>query len=232
MAASVIHDGYYAGMHTGTVPAWQDGDRIDAGMELTMSHDIYAEGIRKCGTKGQQDTIKTAKVIKRTYMLLGVTDVVMPETLPPVEGEALTGLKTLGVLKLKPWVMEDGDSVNPEIPADEMGEFDLWLEKENLQYCFKGMKIEARVHRLDNGMRFIDSITVNPTSLSAPIYSMLMIHRASCAASTCFLTRRKMIRSSLDRKACGPGHTSGYTVFSRGPVGGDLCRKPPGNSVI
>lgn len=160
MACSTIFDGYYAGMNAGVNPPWLEKSDIEVGMPITTAWSSFFMGLQQHGTTAQQKSAETTKVIKRSYMLLEVVDVVIPESIPSEEeGQIFTGLKTLGKLKVQSFAPEvNGEQ--PDVPEEDTVELELWIEKEHLQYCFKGMKVEGRVHELDNGVRFIDGITV------------------------------------------------------------------------
>lgn len=164
IACSTLFDGYYAGLDVGDIPNdWCDAKLGSAGMSVEKATKVFIAGIKQRGTERQLLTAEVAQIAKRRYMLLEVIEVNLPQNAPSQakegEGEYFIGLQTLGTLKVRSWAPE----INGEaeiIPDYERIPFDLWLEKEHLQYCFKGMKIEGRVHELDNGVKFIDSITV------------------------------------------------------------------------
>lgn len=70
-----------------------------------------------------------------------------------------TGLNSLGRLLVKVWVPDGPEE--QETPETELDEFEIWLEMEVLQYCFVGMHIEAKVHIMNSGIIWIDSVTVS-----------------------------------------------------------------------
>lgn len=70
-----------------------------------------------------------------------------------------TGLNALGRLLVKVWVPEGPEE--QETLETELDEFEIWLEMEVLQYCFVGMHLEAKVHTMNSGIIWIDSVTVS-----------------------------------------------------------------------
>lgn len=72
------------------------------------------------------------------------------------------GVKELGTLDVKPWVYE-GERM-PKHGLPEEG-WKLWVEKEVGIYMYVGMKMEAAVYTLSNGLRYIDTTTVRLSTL-------------------------------------------------------------------
>lgn len=69
------------------------------------------------------------------------------------------GLNALGRLLVKVWVPEGPEE--QEALDTELDEFEILLEMEVLQYCFVGMHLEAKMHTMNSGIIWIDSVTVS-----------------------------------------------------------------------
>ncbi|KAL7267400.1 hypothetical protein RUND412_010017 [Rhizina undulata] len=152
-ACSTLFQGFYAGMRDDSY-TWDSGPAAAIGLTEEEAKKIYLSGLSERGTAIQQERGINVKVISREFLSLEVVDIIFPGR----ETEGGTGLgrgvKALGKLILKVWVPE-GD----EWPETQLDEFEIWLEKEVLQWTFVGMKMEARVHCLSSGVIWIDNVT-------------------------------------------------------------------------
>jgi hypothetical protein len=169
MACSTIYDGFYAGIGD-TDKTWDVGLDKEAGLNEKLAKELIPVALSKRGTPEQQAKGLNREVVKRDYMSLEVVEVVMPpsdprlnkdddKTLP--ENKFFRGTQALGCLKVKPWIPEDPLVEHYELPEEQCEVLEIWLEKTVLQFCFVGMHLEARVHRFDDGIIFIDSVTVS-----------------------------------------------------------------------
>lgn len=125
--------------------------------ERSNAPDIYGAAV---DILGGGKIAKEAKLVKKEFMSVEVVEIIMRPIVKDEGGEFFSGINTLGVLKVKPVILEeDGiDKSKMAPPPDEV--IEIWLERRALQYCFVGMKIEASINRLSNGINFIDSVTV------------------------------------------------------------------------
>ena len=87
------------------------------------------------------------------------------------------GAKELGSIDVKAWVYE-GERM-PKHGLPEEG-WKLWVEKDIRMYLFVGMKVQAVVYTLSNGLFYLDTVTVS-SCLSAldcfdRRFSVLMRH--------------------------------------------------------
>ena len=172
MACSTLYDGAYAGIYDPEA-TWDDSSRaLEAGLDPRVAKEMVLAGINRRGTPEQ-----IAKGLDRTltkfkhYLSLEVLEVVMPGPDPPLPENADMSLpdnkyfrntQALGYLKVTPWVPEEPfkeDQLDVEKHLRGL-EIIIWLEKICLQYCFPRMHLEAKVHKFDDGLIFIDSITV------------------------------------------------------------------------
>lgn len=127
------------------------------------SEDMVKEGLKKVGSVEQQDVGIKAEEVKKEYMSMIVVGKVVPIVDVGMQdnGKFFHGQDTLGVLRLKPCVLEE-DGVDMDAVENLKDEIiEIWLEKEALELCFEGMFIEAAVHRMNTGFNFIDTVTVS-----------------------------------------------------------------------
>jgi len=171
MACSTIFDGYYAGIDS-KESTWAEG-LGPAGYDEDTADQIVKCALDKYGTAKQKVKGLLRSVVRRDYMSLEVVEVVLPAWEPPPpksadkslpENKYFRGLHALGKLKLKPWVPSEANEEREILPEDQNEVLEIWLEKAIIQYCFIGMHIEARVHRLEDDVNFIDSVTGVMTS--------------------------------------------------------------------
>ncbi|PUU75857.1 Argonaute complex, subunit Arb1 [Tuber borchii] len=177
MACSTLFGGHYAGMKDET----QTWDTLTPPIGLTIKEatDIFNACVQARGTSEQKEAGLNVEITKAEYMGMEVIGIIFPNlerkrgkdevkaeepegskananengnpTAKPYEA---TGLKALGRLLVKPWTPDD------ELPPEtDLVEFDIWIELEVLQFCFTGMHLEAKVHRLSSGIFWIDSVT-------------------------------------------------------------------------
>jgi len=178
MACSTLFGGHYAGMKDETM-TW-DTLTPPIGLTTKEATDIFNACVQARGTPEQKEAGLNVKITKAEYMGMEVIGIVFPnlerkrgkdeakaeepegsktnaneDNNPAPKPYEATGLKALGRLLVKPWTPDD--EMEPET---DLVEFDIWLELEVLQFCFTGMHIEAKVHRLSSGIFWIDSVTV------------------------------------------------------------------------
>ena len=173
MACSIIYDGFYAGICEPD-KTWDKTDKV-VGYDDATAREIVGIALSYRGTDEQKAHGLTRKVVRRDYMSLEVIEVLpgpSPAQLPKgadkslPENKYFRGTQTLGKLRVKPWIPEDPTTEEQhELPKNQIEVIDIWLEKTILQFCFPGMHMEARVHRCDDGLVFIDSVTVKPIPL-------------------------------------------------------------------
>lgn len=178
MACSTLFGGHYAGMKDET----QTWDTLTPPIGLTNKEatDIFNACVQARGTSDQKEAGLNVEITKAEYMGMEVIGIIFPNlerkrgkdeakaeepegskananenNNPTAKPYEVTGLKALGRLLVKPWTPDD------ELPPEtDLVEFDIWLELEVLQFCFTGMHLEAKVHRLSSGIFWIDSVTV------------------------------------------------------------------------
>ncbi|CUS14282.1 unnamed protein product [Tuber aestivum] len=177
MACSTLFGGHYAGMK-GENQTW-DTLTPPVGLTIQEATGIFNACVQTRGTPEQKEMGLNVGITKAEFMGMEVTGIIFPNlerkrgkdetrvegsggakpdtdenTNPAAKPYEATGLKALGRLLLKPWAPDD------ELPPEtDLAEFDIWLELEVLQFCFTGMHLEAKVHRLSSGIFWIDSVT-------------------------------------------------------------------------
>ncbi|RPB05968.1 hypothetical protein L873DRAFT_8740 [Choiromyces venosus 120613-1] len=186
MACSTLFGGHYAGMKDES-QSW-DTLSPPVGLTTNEAIEIFNACVQARGTPEQKEMGLDVDVVKAEYVGMEVTGIVFPnierkrvnkveakeenttttdantdgKSNPPTptptpagtkQYEA-TGVRALGKLLVKPWTPDD--EIQPET---DLGEFAIWLELEVLQFCFTGMHLEAKVHRLSSGIIWIDSVT-------------------------------------------------------------------------
>jgi hypothetical protein len=174
MACSTVYGGFYAGLGD-TDKSWKvgvfdkQGNPQEAGLSEKLAEELILVALSKRGTPEQQANGLARKVVRKDYMSLEVEQIVPAPPDPRLykeddkslpENKFFRGTQALGSLKVKPWIPEDPLVEHYELPQDQCEVFEILLEKTVLQYCFVGMHLEARVHRFDDGLIFVDSITV------------------------------------------------------------------------
>ncbi|KAG0134310.1 Argonaute complex, subunit Arb1 [Tuber indicum] len=177
MACSTLFGGHYAGMKDET----QTWDTLTPPVGLTTREatDIFNACVQARGTPEQKEMGLDVKITKAEFMGMEVIGIVFPNlerkrdkdeakaeepegsetntdenTNPAAKPYEATGLKALGRLLVKPWTPDDESQ-----PETDLIEFEIWLELEVLQFCFSGMHLEAKVHKLNSGIFWIDSVT-------------------------------------------------------------------------
>ena len=168
MACSTIYGGWYEGI--GDTMAWKSPINRDVGYDQETAKQLVSVGVSKIGSPDQKAHGIDREVVRRDYMSLEVIKILMPEPEPAYpdgedkllpENKYFRRSQTLGKLIAKPWIPEDPLDEDRELLADQHEEIEIVLEKGLLQFCFTGMHLEARVHRCDDGLVFIDSVTVS-----------------------------------------------------------------------
>lgn len=171
MACSTLYDGFYAGMRS-DAEVWDDITLSQpVGLTPRQATEIFNACVEKRGTAKQKEIGLDARVVKAEYLGMEVTGVILPSQEKAEEkdredeedseegGYNPTGPKALGKLLVKVWVAEGQTR-----PDTDLDEFEIWLDTDALQFCFVGMHIEAKVHRLSSGIIWIDNVTVcNPS---------------------------------------------------------------------
>jgi hypothetical protein len=176
-ACSTIFDGFYRDIYSGPENTWNEADSKQAGLPDNIAKEMVSVALSKRGTAEQRENGCHRKVLRRDYMSLEVTEVILPErerisktddkNLP--ENKYFRGVNALGILRVKPWVPEDPyEDEPPVLPPDQQDELEFWLEKSILQYCFVGMHLETRVYRFKDGLNYIDSVTVSIFLINPP----------------------------------------------------------------
>jgi len=171
-ACSTLYGGAYAGM-CDPEATWDDVPRpIMAGLDPDIAKKLVVVGLSRLGTPEQISRGLDRKVTSfKHFLSLEVLEVVMPDPSPVLpenadtslpENKYFRNLQALGYINATAWTPhEPFEDDPPEIEDHLRGlEIIIWLEKICLQYCFPGMHIEAKVHRFDDGVIFIDSVTV------------------------------------------------------------------------
>lgn len=131
---------------------------------------LVETALKKRGTPEQQALGVGRKVVKRHFLSVQVIEVYNPpsewvqdkdadKTLP--ENKYYQKTQTLGWIKVKPWVPEDPYVIPEELPLDQLDEITIWLEKTVVQWCFVGMKMATKIHWFEDGLVFMDDVTVS-----------------------------------------------------------------------
>ena len=197
MACSTIYGGFYAGVGD-LDKTWDDSADMnkDAGYDDSTARVIVTAALSKRGTPEQRANGLSRRLVRKDFMSLEVTEVVpaapmtAEEWADPAlfENKYFCRTQALGKLRVKTWRPEDPDAESDDAEDDwQPGEFDIWLEKIAYQYCFVGMHLEACVHTMDDGLVFIDTVTVRfpPHVILFPQLTIPRCRRGFSVHSSC-----------------------------------------------
>lgn len=179
-AVSTLYGGRYQGAHMGDAawaiddPNYEDWGKADQGLTIPEAERIFKTAIAFAGNdemflKVMAEDVEIIKSEARAYEVVAIErpDLKTVEEYANVknfQGE-LGFIKALGILKLKRW---EGPQLVPEDFTDDEGDSALveeenviesfWLEDDLLHLCYVGLKMELKVHELNIGVKFFDTI--------------------------------------------------------------------------
>jgi hypothetical protein len=181
-SASSLFGGSHAGMFTGD-KTWardlqKEGVSLnEIGMRDEEARIKFNTGIAAMGTDEQQDLLGTTslKIIKKESAGLDITTIQRPGDITreiyalqsDLVRDKLCNLEPLGKLVCKTWHADDCDEW--DLPRDkypdgrphklnEAKEFEFWVEESVLDECFIGMKIDASIITLQDGITILDDV--------------------------------------------------------------------------
>ena len=124
------------------------------------THETYRQQL-------EEKTTKIASVNENTGF--EVTEIIFPdqETLDFYAQPELAGLKPVGKLRAKTWIIPTaaGEDLTEEEEAalaartPEVKHYEFWIEQDILSRCVVGMKVEATVTELSFGVSYFDAIS-------------------------------------------------------------------------
>lgn len=158
--------------------AWQKanqnngGGTFDPGQSDTKARQTFMTGMvsldldiaSKLSPSGNSRITQEEEVVKvESDVGMEVMSILPPsdETVAFYE-ELGADLSPIGKIVCKPWVSPGfGDwdlppGVSPEMPTSET--YTIYLERDMLNLCFKGMKLEGNVHTLACGLQWLDAV--------------------------------------------------------------------------
>lgn len=181
-SASTLFGGSYAGLFTGDKTWAQEAQKEgvivnEMGLRDQEARIKFSTGIAVLGTDEQQDLIGPAKlkILSKESTGLEITAIDMPDKATKetyaehseIVKHKLGQLEPLGKLKCKAWYAGDCDEWDlpkgkypdgrPQI-VDRGKEFEFWVEESVLSECFLGMKIDATVITLEDGLTILDEV--------------------------------------------------------------------------
>jgi hypothetical protein len=170
-ACSTIYHGHYQDLGDEDM-SWMPEEDRHRSIFFTREEatSLVETALKKRGTPEQRALGVDRKVVKRHFLSVQVMEVHNPpsewvqdkhadKTLP--ENKYYQKTQTLGWIKVKPWVPEDPYVIPEELPLDQLDEITIWLEKTVVQWCFVGMKMVTKIHWFEDGLVFMDEVTVS-----------------------------------------------------------------------
>ncbi|KAM3424449.1 hypothetical protein BST61_g6453 [Cercospora zeina] len=181
MAASTLHDGLYAHIR----PHDEAADWVIAGDQVGLSDNdawlAFSAGIMAHATNEQMNEIFRARKNGKSLTVNTEEDVGLEivrveqgseQAAQIYEDDRISGtfIKRTGKLHCRPW-HHPGSAprdLPPSIAAEDkakQGEmYEFLVEEDILRYCQKGMKLEANIGKLANGIMWLDAVeNVYPT---------------------------------------------------------------------
>ncbi|KAF8464155.1 Argonaute siRNA chaperone complex subunit Arb1-domain-containing protein [Kalaharituber pfeilii] len=148
MACSALFGGYYYGLYESNEEVAWEGKKLGSslGIPVAEARKVYDSAIINIGMKGQGNM---PVVVQTDSIEFEVLEIYKPE------GD----LTALGYVDAHIWCYE-----GERLPNTNIRELTLYFEKDILMYMFEGLKLEANVHTLSNGLRYIDNMTAAKSS--------------------------------------------------------------------
>ena len=183
-SASVMFGGAGAGLYAGA-QAWAEESRDqgismeEIGMRDEEARIKFMTGVAVLGSDAQYEKSTTTgfKILSKASVGLEVVSIQAPDDHTKdayiEQSKALQHklgqLEPLGKLKCKSWYLKDYDEW--DLPMDntkypngkpyqpEGVQYEFWIEEAVLENCFVGMKLEAKVFTLDDGLTILDEVS-------------------------------------------------------------------------
>ncbi|CBX93971.1 hypothetical protein LEMA_P036450.1 [Plenodomus lingam JN3] len=182
-SASVIFGGAHAGQYTGDQP-WalklqaEGVDIAEIGIRKEEAKIKFKAGVFIMGTDGQADKLEggTLIAVGKEQVGLEVIGISLPDENTKLAyeqtgdwGLELSKLEPLGKLICKTWIMDDCDEWDlPNAPGkypqgkpyrtSDVKTYEFWVEASVLEECFLGMKLDASVLTLTDGLAILDDV--------------------------------------------------------------------------
>ncbi|KAF8437354.1 Argonaute complex, subunit Arb1 [Terfezia claveryi] len=161
---SALFGGHYLNLYEDDQATTWEGKSSSNHPSLGIPRDIaqrhYLECIAKIGTPEQiAADVEGVKLVRQDAIAFEVLSIDLPKS-------GAGGSRELGSLYAKAWVYE-GERM-PKHGLPEEG-WKLWVEKDIGIYLFVGVKVQAVVYTLSNGLFYLDTVT----ALSPSYYTYL-----------------------------------------------------------
>jgi len=142
---------------------------LSLGIPQNVAQMHYLECIAKIGTPEQVAAgVEGVKLVREDTITFEVLNIDLPES-------GAGGAKELGSIGVKAWVYEGERMPKHGLPQEG---WRLWVEKDIAMYLFVGMKVQAVVYTLNNGLFYLDTVMVSlnhfTLDCSDGLFSVLM----------------------------------------------------------
>jgi len=196
IACSTIFGGRHKDTYTGD-SSWLQGDEsgIAVGLNTEEARKVYKYGVAALGTdedfsSGDSDTIHRRIFDHKSTNIQHNIALEVVELIPAdIEHVSLHNTKrglgkgqALGKLICRPYIAPNFDTtdlppnyINPSDINEEDSGYEFWLEQYILDTNFVGMKIEASVATLSNGLRFLDHVVAVRCSFYTVLYNDFLL---------------------------------------------------------
>ncbi|PPJ56532.1 hypothetical protein CBER1_03903 [Cercospora berteroae] len=171
MAASTLHSGFYAQIR----PFDGAADWVLAGDQIGLSDKdawlAFSAGIMAHATNEQMNEIFRARKNGEKLTVVTEEDIGLEivrveqgseQAAQIYEDDRIKGtfIKRTGKLHCKSWVHPGSapQDLPPTVTDKKTKTYEFWVEEDILQHCKKGMKLEANVGRLENGIMWLDLV--------------------------------------------------------------------------
>ena len=182
VAASTLYGGRYQGLRAanekwGAIdPFSRENDAMDVGLDEFEAQRVFKTGIALLGTDEMFKVVmaEDVEIVSTQKRFFEIIKIKMPSAetvaqyLSVSEAEGTVGYyRALGLIHVKAWegpgyleedLTDDEDDGDSKISADDLIET-FWLESDILKHCFLGLKLQAVVHELNMGIKFIDDVS-------------------------------------------------------------------------
>lgn len=161
---SALFGGHYLNLYEDDQAATWEGKSSLNHSSLGIPRDVaqrhYLECITKFGTPEQIVAgVEGVTLVRKDAIAFEVLSIDLPKS-------GAGGVKELGSIDVKAWVYEGERMPKHGLPVEG---WKLWVEKDIGMYLFVGVKVQAVVYTLSNGLFYLDTVT----SLSPSYYSYL-----------------------------------------------------------
>ncbi|KAI5806781.1 Argonaute complex, subunit Arb1 [Peziza echinospora] len=150
-ACSALFGGHFFGLYESDAASTWEGKPTSKilGVAYKDARTTYLGAVGKHGTPEQRALgVEGVKLLRKEPLGFEITKIDMPSV------GAQGGKAALGPVEAKLWVPE-----GERLPRTNTKEIVLWLEKEILNYAYPGLRFDAVVYTLSNGLYFIDTVT-------------------------------------------------------------------------